>query len=452
MYCVVVGDIVNSRKLDAESREKVTRAAKDIFDRINTEYIGALMTNFGMVRGDAFEGVLLTQSYAPKIVHDIIKAIYLAERATVRVSVVMGELTVTGNDRNDTDGPAFYQALDELSQMKKRKSTHWLQISFKTGSSAQAIIDSQLKLLAALTEGWTDKQREIVWAMEACGGQQKVVGRQLDLKPSVVSKQLKAAHYYIYHEAWEALTEYLVSLDEYMLEKKSAAGKSYVPYFNIALRKYKQGYIDEGLSLLQKALVLAKKNLNPNDPLLIMIYNTLAEVSAEARRYDEASKMIKESMRLQETMPKARMQYADTLLKQALICRKKGELEEAKAFAEEASSAVGGVLDDGHPYFNLLDHNLAEIYMQMNEPEKACLFFERELSRTKEKAEQDPCRYAVALHDMAFFYHNERNDDKALPYAEDALRIFEEIFPPSSDHIKELRKLLTDINSSLGGL
>ena len=41
MYCVIMGDIINSRSLDDEVREKVTQAAKIAFDRINSRYRGS---------------------------------------------------------------------------------------------------------------------------------------------------------------------------------------------------------------------------------------------------------------------------------------------------------------------------------------------------------------------------------------------------------------------------
>jgi len=304
MYCVIVGDIVNSRTLGYETRERITHAAKSMFDRINASYADSLMAPFGLVRGDAFEGVLITQYHAPQIVQDIIKEFYRVDKTVIRICVVLGQLTVTGHDRNEADGPAFYKALDTLTKMKEVGSNHWLQVSFDIGEFGQPLVESNLKLLAALTERWTDKQREIVWATEKHNGYQKPVGQEFGIAPSVVNKQLKAASYAAYRQAWGSLTEHLIAMDELAVENRSIFEPSYVPYYNIALRKMKQRISPEVLQLLEKSLELAKEELNDNDPQLIHIYTNLASLYSEYAEYGKAKAAIDESLRLQESMPK----------------------------------------------------------------------------------------------------------------------------------------------------
>ena len=214
MYCVIMGDIVNSRSLDDEHREQVVNAAKNVFDKINTNYSSSMMTPFGMVRGDSFEGVLLKRQHSTQIVQEIIKAFYRIDKTVVRISVVFGKLTLTSNDRNETDGPAFHTAIDALTKMKARKSNHWLQVSFDVDKLGKLLIESNMVLLSALTERWTDKQRETVWATEEHNGHQKDIGEINGVTPSVVNKQLKAAKYTAYRQAWDSLTEYFISLDE----------------------------------------------------------------------------------------------------------------------------------------------------------------------------------------------------------------------------------------------
>jgi len=216
-----MGDIVNSRDLDSNSRDNIKHASNHIFDQINTEYSKSLMASFGLVRGDAFEGVLFTQHDAPQIVQDIIKAFYRIDKTVVRICVVLGGLTVTSKDRNETDGPAFHRALDALEEMKKSGSNHWLQVSFDIGKHGKPLIDSNLALLSALTKRWTDKQREVVWATEEKDGNQKSVGMMFGIAPSVVSKQLKAASYDVYRQAWIALSVFLATFD-YAPEQEGA--------------------------------------------------------------------------------------------------------------------------------------------------------------------------------------------------------------------------------------
>lgn len=455
MYCVIMGDIINSREINDDNdntiREKVTRAAQSAFDRINTEYIGSLMADFGMVRGDAFEGVMLTQSYAPKIVRDIIKAFYSVEKTIVRISVVLGELTVIGNNRNITDGPAFHRAQDELERMKKSKSEHWLQVSFDIGPLGQALVDSQLALLTALTEGWTDKQRELVWAMEAHDHYQKAVANKLNMTTANVSKQLKAAGYEAYRKAWDGLEDYLAKMDEYAVEDKPTIEKSYVPYFNVAWRKaQQQADWQRALKPADESLQLAQKAPGADDSQLIPIYNLLAEIYTMTGQYDKAEETILESLRIQEPMPKARLEYAATMGEKARFLWKKRNYEEAKKTYEDALKIARGVADEGHPFVVELNGNLALIYDLLGD------YFSAKNLNNKVLADMDirndPVNYAAVKYNIAICHYNLDELPEAVRCMEEALRLYEENLPPKHKYMANARESLSQFKSHLEGI
>ena len=450
MYCVIVGDIVNSRSLAPEIRERVTGAANNIFDRINTDHIDSLMMLFGMVRGDAFEGVLLTQYLAPKIVQDIIKAIYRVEKTTVRISVVLGQLTVAGRDRNETDGPAFHTALDELEKMKAKKNSGWLQVSFTVEPPVQPLVDSQLALLAALTEGWTDRQRKIVWATEAHDDYQKIVAQVMEIPPSVVNKQLKAAHYDVYRGAWKALTEYLINMDELAIDElKKAPEKSYVPYLNVAMHKMKQCNYIEALSLFLKSLERAKKDLNEDDPQLAQIYSNLARAYTESEQYEEAGEAITESLRLQGSLPKTRLQYLETVAVKAWMLYRLGEFEKAEKWYEIASKLAEDTLSADHLFFGKINNDLAVLYKESGKYEKALDLLSKALTISKENTGTQPVSYAAVLMNMANCYRRLKNYKQAVICAEEALQVYEKNLPPKHEYIQGAKNLLLDLESSL---
>ncbi|MGJ4849959.1 SatD family protein [Bacillota bacterium Meth-B3] len=213
MYCVIAGDMIASRTKDAATRDAILSAAHAAFERINREYASEVLVRFGMVRGDAFEGALRAPRRAPEIVQRIIKAFSAADDARVRIAAACGELTVVSADRNEADGPAFQDAFALIEQLKKNKSSHWLQVAIQADGAAQPLLDGMLGLLSALTEGWTGRQRQMAWAMDKASGQQKQVAQLLGVSRSTVSKQLKSAHYIAYREAWNRLTEYLTTYE-----------------------------------------------------------------------------------------------------------------------------------------------------------------------------------------------------------------------------------------------
>jgi len=450
-----VGDIVNSQGIDPDTdiRKRVTLAAQNVFDRINTNYIGSLMTTFGMVRGDAFEGVILTQYLAPQIVQDIIKAVYSVEKTTVRISVVLGQLTVTSDDRNMADGPAFHTAFANLEMLKKRDSTHWLQVSFDIGSLAQSLVDSQLALLTALTEGWTDKQREVVWAMESHGGRQKVVGKLLDIAPSVVSKQLKATKYDVYRQAWEGLADYLINMDEYTTADKPVIEKSYVPYFNVALHEAEnQRNYEIALPIFQKSLELAKIELGESDPLLIPIYNNLARTCMMTRQYDDADRFVHKSLQLQKSLPKTRAHYAETLLIQAELSRDIKDFPKAKKLFQNALDIARDILSDSHPFVGDIYNSFAILYHGIGEFEKALKYYGIALAiEEKSIKEVNPAGYANTLHNIACCHFDVQNYNQSMFYAEEAYRLFKDNLPPNHSNTKRTQILMSDIEDHRKG-
>jgi len=440
-----MGDIINSRELSDEIRQNVKRAAQAAFDSINTKYMGSLMADFGMVRGDAFEGVILTQSYAPQIVQDIIKAFYSVEKTTVRISVVLGELSVTDGDRNKTDGPAFYRALERLAEIKKRNSSHWLQVHFDIGNLAQGLVDGHIALLAALTEGWTDKQRAIVWAMEDHNNYQKAVARKLKTTAPVVNKQLKAASYEAYRIAWDGLAEYLAKMDEYAVGNKPPIDKSYVPFFNVALRKHKQLDFAGALKPAKKALDIAKQNLGADDAQYISIYNLLAGIYTGAKQYNNAKESIVKALRIQESMPKARLEYSKTLRENASLCWLMGNIEDAIKYLQDALNIARSVVDGTHPYIADLHNDLAVLHHDLKEYEYAMELYDKSLIAVDE--DKDPIGYAITLSNIADCYYAVEDFSNALAHKKKALHLFEENLPPNHEYTALVQAVLSDMIS-----
>ena len=451
MYCVLIGDIIKSKEIAPDVRVRVLNAAKDAFDRINTKYSSSLMAPFGMVRGDAFEGVLLSQSHAPKIIQEIIKAFYRVEKTCVRISLAIDQLTTIGSDRNEVDGPAFYKALENLETLKKRDSNHWLQVAFETNSLAQPIIESQLRLLSTLTGRWTDNQREIVWSMEAHSMQQKLVSNALGKVQSVVDKQLKAANYEEYISAWESLEKYLMAHDEGIVTGRAELEKSYLAYYSVALRKYDQCYYDEAAHLFEKSLKLAIEDLGEDDQQLVPIYNELASSYQRLSESNKAEKIISKSVVLQSKLPKARLQYIETVQVEAEIYMNQYNYESAKEKLIEALDIARTFLSESHPSIGNICNSIAICYAEEEDYDNALIFFTEALKIDALRKGVFPVDYAVVKANTACYYYKTGNYEEAIPMLKDSLRIMEENLPPKNDHIKWVKKELALAEAGSGG-
>jgi len=231
MYCVIMGDIINSRQMDEQTLTAFTAIAKNTFGAINIAHQTDIVSPFGLVRGDAFEGVLRTPVFAPDIIQTVIKAFYRVNQTKVRIAVSVGELFIVSPDRNESNGPAFHRAAEELERLKNPRilqrrhaaeelrrlknplilqRRHWLQVSFTSTSTAQPIIQSLFGLLSALTQRWTARQRQIVWAMQDSSNDIRRVSDTFSIPASVVRKQLAAANYTAYQAAWVGLQKHFM--------------------------------------------------------------------------------------------------------------------------------------------------------------------------------------------------------------------------------------------------
>jgi len=459
MYCVIMGDIINSRSLDDDVREKVTQAAKIAFDRINSRYRGSFLANLGLVRGDSFEGILLAQHCAPQIMQDIIKTFYNIEKTMVRISVVMGQLTVTSPDRNEVDGPAFVDVQAALTKIKERGSKHWMQVSFDIGTLGQSLISSQLGLITALTERWTDKQREICWIAEEIEGHEaypndtkkqelyRLVAKKLDSTPAVIKKQMIAASYEAYRQGWDGIESYLMEIDEHADGSKNVIKESYIPYLNMGQRKLDQHNFDEALPLLEKALSLAVDTLDENDLQLATIYTCLANALTGTAKYEEAKAMIESSLKLQKAHPKTE-RYIETLIEQADLFYRKSEHANAKATLLESLVIANDLLSNTHPLWGDLFNDIAVALSITKNHEAAHTYYMKALEYQVLKS---PVGYAVTLYNIAVSYWGALKFVEAKKHAEAALNIYEENLPPNHEYISDTRWLLHHIDEAQKG-
>jgi len=434
----MVGEIINPPE-EIETRKKLTQAMQNIFDRINTDHIGSLMASFGMIRGNTFAGVILAQFHAPQIMQNIIKAAYSIEGTALCISVALGQLTVTSHNRNEIDGPAFHAAFDNLEKLKKHKSNHWLQIVFATGQPVQPLVGSNVALLAAITEGWTDKQREIVWAMERYGQRQNIVGKMLGIKPSVISKQLKAANHEVYRRAWDGLTAFLAASD-------NAVNGDFAQYFNLGVHAFEvKKDFSEAMRQFNYAYEAAKRELEPDNPLYIPIYNKLAMVFSMQGNNEEASSLTSLSLNLLAKLPKTQIYYAETFLINADINHKKFNHAGAEDFYQKALALARNIFTDSHPFIAKIYNNLANLYRGMGRFERALELFENALQILKSNPEIPATDHAIMQYNIACLHHNAKNNTQAIAYAQESLYLLENHLPANHEYTELPRVLLARI-------
>jgi tetratricopeptide (TPR) repeat protein len=443
MYCVVLGDIINSKQINAENVDEVTSSIKETLNYINTTYMDSILADFGLVRGDAFEGVLLTHYQIPMIINEIIKGLYRIQQTRVRICIVIDELTSISTDRNEANGPAFYKASEAIERMKAVKNNHWFQVSIITSSYAQPLLNGILSLISSITKEWTDRQREIVWAVEELSEQQSLVSKKFGISPSVVNKQLKAANYHAYRKAWQSIEEFLINMEENTLQQE----KCFLAYYGTAQRYNKRNRYQEAVHMLLKSLEIAKEALDEGNPQLILIYNSLADNLIKLDRYEEAEKYLDLSLEAQQDLPKSRLIYAATLNILGDICLSRNILPRARDAYLTALDIAVNTVGSNHYYTSLCHNKLAAVYRHEENYEEAILYYKKNLTFLRQHPHHKPTALADVLYQLASCYHDQGDDENAKKSIEEALLIYQDHLPPKNELIKKAKELCEEIEA-----
>lgn len=414
MYCVIAGDIVNSRQLDDDVREEAALAANNIFAHINAEYSAAILADFHTVRGDAFEGILLAQHLVPCIVMKIIKAFYAAGKTAVRISVVIGELITRGININEYDGPAFHKANDKLEKMKETRDTHWFQVYIDTNSQAQPLIESLLGLMASTSRHWTERQREIVWALDQYNHDLKLVGKNLGISASVVKKQAKAANFDEYNDAWRALENYLILLEANIVCPPAEQKPNYTSFYSYGLHKFYQGFHREASELLLAAIELAIADLGDHDPELAGLYDALAACYIKAGKPVEAKAALNMALYLQREQPKMRTETARTQMTWGDYYLTFEDMEQAERAYFNALDIFESLFGAKHPRTGICYSKIANLYAQKAEYSNAIRYLVKTLSIENASAYGDPVKKGDLYFEIGECYCEIGDEEKAL--------------------------------------
>jgi len=305
MYCVIVGDMVNSREMTQDERANAGIIADEVFGRINSEFQRYLLSGFELSSGDSFEAVLLAHYIAPQLIQRIIKELYPVTR--LRIGVALGDLYTFGSnfqDVNAMDGPAFHEAADIINHLKKSKSNHWLQFSISSGKNAQPLVQAVISMLCSMTKRWTDRQRQVIWDYERLNKDIGLLSKEKGISNAAIHKHLKAADYIVYRNAWIALEDYLANIETADLSSTTEIG--YLAYFNLACHNFDAGKYLLAEEFIKKSLELAKDQYGSDSPLLIPILNIFAEILCKDSRFSEAIDFLQQALLIQNALPLGR--------------------------------------------------------------------------------------------------------------------------------------------------
>jgi len=218
MYCAVIGDLVESRKIT--NRNVIQTKLQDILNSINDSFTDDIVSKFTITIGDEFQGLLASPHSLLKIIDQIRNQLYPVR---VRLGVGWGNLA-TNFDREraiGADGPAYHAARKAVSELKLagKKYNQPLQdikIFFyneKMNTSFQ-LVNALFSTCLYIENGWSDKQRETLSGIIYNNKTQIEIANDLRVGQSSIQRRLSSAGYETYKNARIQLNLFLPDLWE----------------------------------------------------------------------------------------------------------------------------------------------------------------------------------------------------------------------------------------------
>ncbi len=182
-YFAVIGDIVESRKID--DRAGLQRQLDAGLAVINRQYANQVASKYLLTIGDEFQGLVQTSKSLDQILASLRIAVHPAD---LRFGIGVGELfTPLREHAIGMDGPCFQRARVAIERAKERST----QIEVENGDAHPGFEIYSL-LYSAMRRNWTERQRQII-DLSMSGMEGVDIARLLGVSPSAVSQHLRAA-------------------------------------------------------------------------------------------------------------------------------------------------------------------------------------------------------------------------------------------------------------------
>lgn len=283
-YCMVIGDIVESKKIPHEEREKIQRNLKMTLEKINFDYDKSICSNFCITLGDELQGGLINTLYLFKIIERIKESI---SPYKMRFGIGIGEIStdINFNLSLSADGPAYHAARKGIDELKKEK-TYEYGCRIYTTNNDMLILNSLIKSIDNISSSWTARQKEYINVVMNSSGDLTKISQYLNIAKSTLSRTLLRANFKFIKEALENIELYLCN--EYDL---SSGQEPNAVSYNKACIECDKNNIMAAINLLQ--------NLNFEDRIdesnrLLLLSSCLIKINNDNDAIECAQKALEQ--------------------------------------------------------------------------------------------------------------------------------------------------------------
>ncbi|MGT2935486.1 SatD family protein [Streptococcus castoreus] len=201
VYLALIGDMIQSKQL--LQRSKAQERLKNCLDKLNKRFAPYLVSNLSLTLGDEFQG--LFQVNAP--------IFYLIDLITqemrdypLRFGIGLGRILTAINPEISigADGPAYWYAREAIAYVHQKNDYGNTQLAVRTGhNDRDELLNSLLSAGEAIKSNWRASQLAVFQALLSEGiyeeqFDQQLLGDQLSLTSSALSKRLKSSNLKVY--------------------------------------------------------------------------------------------------------------------------------------------------------------------------------------------------------------------------------------------------------------
>lgn len=450
MYCAIIGDLINSKKLPTEDRAAIQEKLKTLLNGVNEKFSSFLVSPFLMTLGDEFQGVLTAAKPSLEII-DFLGQNLLEFPIHIRYGIGIGELSTNINREQalGDDGPAYHYARQGIEHLKK---DGWagFPVSIQTENDDCGLLHCYCQLLNEMAETWSASQRDCILNMEIMK-EQLLVAHQLNISPSSVSRSLQRGHYTVYCESKEALGQYLLNV----YDCPKSAGR--IGKYNRAAILRQSHRSADALGTLRELLQTASDTDAP--PSRSDIVCLLSDCYLDLLQYEEAANLVEAFLGSAEapSLPRVTAAWLRNQLGHAYLGLSKNaadahDSQAAKRYADQAVAvlieALHGTGDD------LFLHAQAKgnLASALGKQSGVSREIESRLELEKELCTASPLfsdARIANLHNLAAAYYTTDELDKALEEIQLALKLAQ-VHPSLEMPIESLYNLYALLLSRTG--
>lgn len=380
IYCMVIGDLVSSKKIDSNTRANIQVSLKRTLEKINFDYDKYICSKFSVTLGDELQGGL----YDIYPLFDILDRIKRSiSPCKIRFGVGIDTMTTEIQYHNSlgSDGIAYHYARNAVEGLKKCETNEY---GYRLGSSIANLgyANDMFELIDCISQDWTEVQKKYIYRLQENPELElSIIAKAMNVNVSSVSRAISKSNYKLVSKVLKNLSQKigdelflrdpqnlfqvkynevcrlfdLNQLGDYKTVKEKlcppTTNEEAVDYYSLLSLIYNAHFSsDEAIEYANKAIAYASEAIrfldNNSKSKKIRLLNILGISYTNKKCYELAEKSFREAEQILDISESAESWKMYTWGNLARLFSVKGDYPEA----ERLFRKVQNILEEFFPY------------------------------------------------------------------------------------------------------